>query len=84
MKEKKWITLNQHGKWCLRMWVMALSANDVTSTAMFYLLDKGILDGKENFKDSKDRVELAGKCLTDAGLETVKHYIPNYFRKGEV
>lgn len=81
----KWITLNQYGKRCLKMWAFALSANDITTECKWYLEDKGILTDftKEHFNDNKDRIEMMGKCLTDAGIETVKHYIPNYWKKAE-
>lgn len=83
-KEKKWLTLNSLGKRYLRMYVLALSPTDVTQDAVDYLEDKGLIDSRTKYKDlsQKDRVELARKCLTDAGIETVKHYIPNFFKKG--
>lgn len=78
------IKLNTYGKSCLKNWAFAISASDITDTTKEYLYNKGVIDYKHNFLDSKDRIEFSGHCLTDDGIETVKHYIPNYWRENEV
>lgn len=82
---KKWLTLNAHGKRMLKGYCFALSSNDITTKQLDYLYDKGLVDYtnqvRESIKQSgskidvKDRIILAGHCLTDLGLETVRHYL---------
>ena len=75
MSEKKWLTLNQHGKDCLLAWVCAISASDIRTSQLDYLYRKGIVDYSLN--NPMTRTEFAGHSLTDAGVETIKHYYPS-------
>ncbi len=49
---------------------------DILTTQMDYLWDKDIVEPaiKYDNKEKLRRHEIAGKCLTDLGLETAKHY----------
>lgn len=76
--KKDWLTLNAHGKRCLKNYLSALSASDVLTTQMDYLNKKGLIDYKSNFPDWKKRSPVSIECLTDLGLATAKHYFPQY------
>jgi hypothetical protein len=74
--DKKWVTLNSHGKRCLESFICALSGMDILTTQMDYLLDKELVEPCTRY-DTKEKIrrhEVAYKCLTDLGLETAKHY----------
>jgi hypothetical protein len=73
-KNKDWLTLNQHGKRCLRAFILAISGTDIMGSQMDYLYNKDLVDYATKFADRKGRHELAGHCLTDLGIATVKHY----------
>lgn len=73
-EEKKWLTLNQHGKFCLKMYICALSASDILTSQMDYLFSKDLVGYNSDFKDPKRRDPVGCYCLTDLGIETVKHY----------
>lgn len=77
-EEKKWLTLNQHGKNCLSGFIHALSGTDLLSSQIDYLYRKDLIGSNVNFKDKHNREELAGYCLTDLGIETLLHYFPKY------
>lgn len=80
MKEriKNWLTLNAHGKSCLENFIYAISGSDVWSSKLDYLISKGLVDHSINYRDYKEREEVAGHCLTDLGLHTVVHYFPKF------
>lgn len=75
---KNWLTLNAHGKDCLHSYLAAISANDLRTSQLDYLYNKELVDYATRYSDAKEREELAGHCLTDLGLNTAKHYFPNY------
>lgn len=75
-QDKKWLTLNQHGKRCLHAYVCAISASDLLTSQLDYLNKHGLTDYKSKFPDCKNRHPVALECLTDLGIETVKHYFP--------
>lgn len=43
-----------------------------------YLYKKDLVAYQNDYKDPQHRCLLAGHCLTDLGIETVKHYFPKY------
>jgi hypothetical protein len=71
---KKWMTLNQHGKQCLKAYLFALPPSDLLTSQLDYLNKKGLTDYSTKFNDADKRHPLALECLTDLGLETAKHY----------
>lgn len=75
---KKWITLNAHGKRCLKAYLSALSSSDLLTSQLDYLNRNGITDYHSQYKDYEKRYPLAGECLTDEGIETAKHYFEKY------
>lgn len=75
---KQWITLNQHGKKCLKSFLSALSSSDVLTSEIDYLNKKGLTDYKTKYPDYKNRNPISLECLTDLGIETAKHYFPKY------
>lgn len=77
-KEKKWLTLNAHGKDCLRNFTHSLSALDVWTSKMDYCFNKGLISYSQEYKDSNFRHPIANHCLTNLGIETAAHYFPNY------
>ena len=76
MKQKTWLTLNVHGKYCLRAYLLSISASDLLTTQLDYLFKKELVDYADNFKDSENRCYLANHKLTDLGINTSKHYFP--------
>ena len=75
MKESNnWLRLNQHGKDCLSAWVHAISASDLRTSQLDYLYKKDLIDYSLNV--GVKRNEIAGHCLTDLGINTIKHYFP--------
>jgi len=71
---KDWMTLNAHGKRCLKSFIFAISAGDVLTTQMDYLNDKGLIDYRSKYPDYRNRHPVSLECLTDLGLATAKHY----------
>lgn len=82
-KDKNWLTLNQHGKYCLRAFLLSIAGTDMLTSQLDYLFNKDLVDYMINYKDANKRIILAGHCLTDLGIETVKHYYPQYKLKWE-
>jgi hypothetical protein len=76
MKDKKWITLNAHGKYCLERYLFAISASDLLTSQLDYLFKKDLVDYANNLDDSVNRQYLANHKLTDLGIETARHYFP--------
>jgi hypothetical protein len=78
-KNKKWITLNAHGKGCLENYLYALSTNDVWQSKMDYLHRKGITEyASLHPHTDKYRERRSCDCLSDIGIETAAHYFPKY------
>lgn len=75
--ERKWMTLNQHGKFCLKAYVTAISGLDITESQLDYLHARGLTDYASKLPDAKKRCPVAMEALTDLGTETAKHYFPN-------
>jgi hypothetical protein len=77
---RDWLTLNSHGKNCLKSFLCAISGTDVMTTQMDYLWDKDIVEPslKYDTKEKLRRHEIANKCLTDLGIKTAKHYFPKF------
>ncbi len=78
MSKKPGLTLNAHGKHCLKSFLYALSSSDLDTSQMDYLIKKDLIDSVTKYKDWRDREECARHCLTDLGMETAKRYFPNY------
>lgn len=79
--KKEWLTLNSHGKYCIKSFALALGASDVTTSQIDYLYDKDLIDYTGNFNgDLENRKECGLYALTDLGIATVKHYLPYYYR----
>lgn len=77
--DKKWMTLNAHGKGCLIQFLLCISGTDIRDTQIDYLMNKELIDTKLNYKtDWKDREDIAGYCLTDLGMHTARHYFPGF------
>ena len=74
--KKDWLTLNSHGKQCLKNYIHAISASDLLTTQLDYLNKNGLTDYKNNFTDWNKRHPVSIECLTDLGLATAKHYFP--------
>jgi hypothetical protein len=77
---KKWMTLNKHGKYCLNAFICAISGTDISTTQVDYLFNKELISYQLEFKDYQKREPIVGYCLTDLGIETAKHYFPNFKR----
>ena len=77
--DKKWLKLNGHGKNCLRNYLFAFSNNDVYTTKLDYLWSKGLVGSTHGVFDLKKRCQRTHNCLTDLGVETAKHYFPDWF-----
>lgn len=75
---KRWMKLNSHGKYCLERFLGSISASDLLTRQLDYLYNKDLIGYALDFKDFKEREPLANHCLTDLGIETAKHYFPNY------
>lgn len=73
------MTLNQHGKYCLYVFLYAISANDILTSQLDYLYKKDLVDYQLNLKgDVKKRHGMAGHTLTDLGVYTAAHYFPKF------
>ncbi len=76
VEDKKWLTLNQHGKKCLWSYLCGYYATHcLNTTEAGYLLNKGLIEFAENNK-SVGRHAVYIYQLSDIGIETVKHYFP--------
>ena len=76
--QKHWLTLNAHGKKCLKGFILSLSASDLKTSEAYYLQDLDLIESILKFKDASNRHECANKCLTDLGIHTVAHYFPKF------
>ena len=75
---QKWMKLNSHGKYCLERFLGSISASDLLTTQLDYLYNKDLVGYARDFDNYKEREPIAHYCLTDLGIETAKHYFPNY------
>jgi hypothetical protein len=76
MRDKKWLTLNSHGRKCLKSYLTALSGTDLMTSELDYLNKKGLTDFKSRFRGLKGRNPIATEALTDLGVHTADHYFP--------
>ena len=77
MKED-YLKLNVHGKKCLRSFLYAISANDILTSEIDYLLNKELIDYSMNYPDFKDRENASYYCLSNIGYHTAAHYFPKF------
>ncbi len=72
------LTLNTHGKNCLRAFIFALSGTDIMESQLDYLCSKELVDHCLRFPDYRNREDCANHCLTDLGMQTAKRYFPKF------
>ena len=78
---KPGLTLNSHGKQCLGQFLYSISAGNLLTSQLDYLVKKGLVDSILEYRDWRNREDCAGHCLTDLGMETAKRYFPKFRKK---